>query len=66
MGITNFWSVEAIYNLNIIILRLLQGVYNHETRLQKQLKTLQIHGVFNLVSNKVITTKNFCMDRKYG
>ena len=33
MGITNFWSVEAIQTLNIlIILRLLQGVYNHLTR----------------------------------
>ena len=38
MGITNFWSVEALYNLHInilIILRLLQGVNNHLTRLQQ-------------------------------
>ena len=36
MSITNFWSVKAIQpvHITLIILRFLQDVYNHVTKLQ--------------------------------
>ena len=37
------WKPYNLYINALIILRLLQGVYNHLT-------TLQIHGIFNLVA----------------
>ena len=52
------------YNLyvnKLFILRLLQGVYNYLTRLQEGRELWKYH-IFNLVWNKVVTTKKFHID----
>ena len=43
---------------------MLQGIYNHLTKLQQDRKRLQIHGIFNLVAT-MYETRLLCYNQKF-